>query len=177
MSERAIASPQVLPSGSRAHLEESYLARLALRFTEWAEKWFPDAYIFAAIAVIIVACAALLNGATPTAVAKSFGDGFWSLIPFTMQMAFIVIGGYVVATSPPAMRLIEGLAAIPKSGRSAIVFTAFVSLLTSLISWGFCAIFSGLLGARWRDARNCAWTTERRALPPMSALALPGPWA
>jgi short-chain fatty acids transporter len=105
MSERAIASPQALPSGFSAQPEESYLARLALRFTEWAEKWFPDAYIFAAIAVIIVACAALLNGATPTAVAKSFGDGFWSLIPFTMQMAFIVIGGYVVATSPPAMGL------------------------------------------------------------------------
>jgi short-chain fatty acids transporter len=145
MSERAIISSQALSSGFDAQPEESYLARLALRFTEWAEKWFPDAYIFAAIATIIVACAALLNGATPTSVAKSFGDGFWSLIPFTMQMAFIVIGGYVVATSPPAMRLIDGLAAIPKSGRGAIVFTAFVSLLTSLISWGFCAIFSGLL--------------------------------
>ncbi len=145
MSEHAIATPQTLSPGFGAQPQESYLARLALRFTDWAEKWFPDAYIFAAIAVIVVACAALINGATPTAVAKSFGDGFWSLIPFTMQMAFIVIGGYVVATSPPAMRLIDGLAAIPKSGRGAIVFTAFVSLLTSLISWGFCAIFSGLL--------------------------------
>jgi len=141
----SVATPQALSSGLDAQPRESYLARLALHFTEWAEKWFPDAYIFAAIAAIIVACAALLNGAPPIAVAKSFGDGFWSLIPFTMQMAFIVIGGYVVATSPPAMRLIDGLAAIPRSGKGAIVFTAFVSLLTSLISWGFCAIFSGLL--------------------------------
>ncbi len=141
----SVATPQARSSELDSQPQESYLARLALRFTEWAEKWFPDAYIFAALAAIMVACAALLNGATPTAVAKSFGDGFWSLIPFTMQMTFIVIGGYVVATSPPAMRLIDGLAAIPKSGRGAIVFTAFVSLLTSLISWGFCAIFSGLL--------------------------------
>ena len=30
--------------------------------------------------------------------------------PFTMQMAFVTIGGYVVATSPPAQRLIDRLA-------------------------------------------------------------------
>jgi short-chain fatty acids transporter len=151
----ATASGHAVPQGGVASIEtgiarapgqeEGYLARVALRFTDWAEKWFPDAYIFAAIAAIIVACAALLNGAAPTAVAKSFGDGFWSLIPFTMQMAFIVIGGYVVATSPPAMRLIDGLAAFPRTGKGAVVFAALVSLVTSLISWGFCAIFSGLL--------------------------------
>jgi short-chain fatty acids transporter len=30
-----------------------------------------------------------------------------------MQMAFVVIGGYVVASSPPAARLIDRLARIP----------------------------------------------------------------
>jgi short-chain fatty acids transporter len=124
---------------------EGALARVALRFTSWAEKWFPDAYIFAAMAVIIVGCAAVLNGASVQAVAKSFGDGFWSLIPFTMQMAFIIIGGYVVAVSPPAARLINRLAAVPRTGKGAVTFAAAVSLITSLISWGFCAIFSALL--------------------------------
>jgi short-chain fatty acids transporter len=31
----------------------------------------------------------------------AWGKGFWDLIEFTLQMAMIVIGGYVVATSPP----------------------------------------------------------------------------
>ena len=57
---------------------EGVLARAALGFTSWAERWFPDAYIFAALAVILVSGAALVNGATPLAVAKSFGDGFWT---------------------------------------------------------------------------------------------------
>ena len=48
------------------------------------------------------------------AVTKAFGDGFWSLIPFTMQMAFVTIGGYVVATSPPAQRLIDRFALHPQ---------------------------------------------------------------
>lgn len=74
------------------------LERLGIRFTAWAERWFPDAFIFVAIAVVIVALGALANGAPAAAIAKSFGDGFWSLIPFTMQMASVTIGGYVVAT-------------------------------------------------------------------------------
>ena len=96
---------------------EAALARLGLRFTDWAERWFPDAYVFVALAVAVVAAVAMLNGATPMAVAKSFGDGFWSLITFTMQMAIIVIGGYVVASSPPVAKLIDGLAALPRTRR------------------------------------------------------------
>ena len=42
------------------------LARLALRFTNFAEKWFPDAFVFVAIGVVMVTLAALANGATPT---------------------------------------------------------------------------------------------------------------
>ena len=74
-----------------------------------------------------------------------FGQGFWSLIPFTMQMAIIIVGGYVVATSPPVYGLIQWLAHIPKTPRGAIAFVAFFSMVTSLISWGFALIFSGLL--------------------------------
>src|SRR5580765_4001737 len=82
--------------------KEGLLARIAISFTAWAERWFPDAFVFVAIAVVIVAVAAMLNGASPLAVSRAFGDGFWSLITFTMQMAFVAIGGYVVATSAPA---------------------------------------------------------------------------
>jgi short-chain fatty acids transporter len=174
MSDHAQVIDSTLSHGVAAD-DEGFLARLALKFTNWAENWFPDAYIFAAIAAIIVACAALLNGASPSAVAKSFGDGFWSLIPFTMQMAFIVIGGYAVATSPPAMRLIEGLAAIPKTGKGAIVFTALVSLLTSLISWGFCAIFSGLLVRSL--ARRTDLRMDYRAAGAAAYVGLGATWA
>src|SRR5450759_3172369 len=127
------------------HSGEGALARLGLRFTNLAEHWFPDAYVFVCLAVAVVAAAAMLNGAAPMAVAKSFGDGFWSLITFTMQMAIVAIGGYVVASSPPAAKLIDGLAAMPRSGAGAVAFVAAVSMLTSLLSWGLSLIFSGLL--------------------------------
>src|SRR3712207_549278 len=112
--------------------EEGRLARVALRFTSWAERWFPDAFVFVAIAVVVVAGAALLNGAPAQAVAKSFGDGFWSLITFTMQMAFVAIGGYVVATSPPAQRMIRAIARWPGSAKGAVGLVAAVSMTASL---------------------------------------------
>ena len=110
---------------------EGLMVRVAVGFTAWAEKWFPDAFIFVAIAVVVVAAAALANGASPLAVSEAFGGGFWSLITFTMQMAFVAIGGYVVATSPPASRLIHAIARLPKSGPGAVGTVAAVSILAS----------------------------------------------
>ena len=85
---------------TRAATRAAWPSRLALRCADWAERWFPDAYVFAALGVAIVALAALGFGATPRATAEAFGKGYWSLIPFTMQMVFVVIGGYVLASAP-----------------------------------------------------------------------------
>src|SRR5690348_7695322 len=154
---------------------EAALARVGLRFTDWAERWFPDAYVFVCLAVAVVAAAALLNGATPMAVAKSFGDGFWSLITFTMQMAMIVIGGYVVATSPPAAKLIDWLAGLPRRGAGAVAFVAAISMLSSLLSWGLSLIFSGLLVRSL--ARRSDLRMDYRAAGAAAYLGLGATWA
>jgi short-chain fatty acids transporter len=155
--------------------EDGALVRIALRFTTWAERWFPDAFIFVAIAVVIVAAGALVNGAPVTAVTKAFGDGFWSLIPFTMQMVFVTIGGYVVATSPPAQRLIDQLALVPKTGRGAVGFIAAVSMISSLLSWGLSLIFGGLLARA--IARRTELRMDYRAAGAAAYLGLGATWA
>jgi short-chain fatty acids transporter len=124
---------------------DGWMARAALRSAAWAERWFPDAWVFAALGVIVVAAAVLAFGATPAATVNAFGDGFWSLIPFTMQMAFVVIGGYVLASAPGVARFIDVLARVPRTGRGAICFVGLISMLASLLSWGFSLVFGGLL--------------------------------
>jgi len=121
------------------------LARLGVALADWAGRWFPDAFVFALAAIIVVFAAGMLLGTATRDLVKYFGDGFWSLIPFTMQMAIIIVGGYVVATSPPVHRLIRWLAGIPRTARGAIAFVAFFSMATSLVSWGLSLIFSGIL--------------------------------
>ncbi len=124
---------------------QSFIARIAVRSCAFSERWVPDPFAVVVVVVAVVAIAALGIGASPVTVAKTFGDGFWSLIPFTMQMTFIVIGGYVTADSPPVQKLIKRLAAIPASGRGAIMMVGIFGMVLSLVHWGFSLVFSSLL--------------------------------
>src|SRR6201995_673867 len=155
--------------------QSSWFVRTALRLSAWAERWFPDAYVFAALAVIIVALAALAMRASPQDVAVAFGDGFWSLIPFTMQMAFIVIGGYVVATAPIVARFIDKLASVPRTGRGAVAYVALVAMLASLLNWGFSLVFGGLLVRAL--ARREELHMDYRAAGAAAYLGLGASWA
>nr|WP_202944802.1 TIGR00366 family protein [Beijerinckia indica] len=156
-------------------VREGWLEKVAIRVTAWSERWFPDAYVFALLALIIVALCALANGTPIEAVAQSFGDGFWGLIPFTMQMAMLVIGGYCVARSPAASWLIEALARFPQSARGTIVFVAIVAITTSLVHWAFSTVFCALLVrtlARREDLRF-----DYRAASAAAYLGLGAVWA
>jgi len=161
--------------GTTTPPRDGLMVRVAVGFTSWAERWFPDAFVFVAIAVVVVAAAAMAAGASPLAVSQAFGGGFWSLITFTMQMAFVAIGGYVVATSGPAARLIRRLAALPRTGVGAVGLVAAVSLFASLLNWGLSLIFGGLLVlalARRRELRM-----DYRAAGAAAYLGLGSVWA
>jgi len=121
------------------------LARLGGRIADLSEKYFPDAFVFALAAVIVVFGIGLALGEAPRALVSAFGEGFWVLVPFTMQMALIIVTGFVVASSRPCSRLIDALARMPKTPRGAVAFVALFSMLSSLLSWGFSLIFTGLL--------------------------------
>jgi short-chain fatty acids transporter len=120
-------------------------SRMAVRMADWSERWFPDALVFALAAIVIVFLGALVVRESPKDITKYFGDGFWELIPFTLQMVMVIIGGYVVASSPPIGRVIQRLARVPRTPRSAVAFVALLATSSSLLSWGFSLIFSSLL--------------------------------
>ncbi|MGN2245491.1 short-chain fatty acid transporter [Frateuria sp. GZRR35] len=155
--------------------QQGLFARAALRSAAWSERWFPDAWVFAALGLVLVALLALGFGATPATTVQAFGDGFWSLIPFTMQMAFVVIGGYVVASSPIVARLIDALARVPKGGRGAVCYVALVSMLASLLSWGFSLVFGGLLVRALARREDLAM--DYRAAGAAAYLGLGAVWA
>ena len=155
--------------------QPAWLERISLRCCAWSERWIPDAYVFAVLAVIIVAVAAMALGSPVTQTAKAFGDGFWSLIPFTMQMSFIIIGGYVVASSPPAARLIDKLAAFPRSGRGAVCWVAAISMMFSLLHWGLSMILGSLLVRAL--ARREELSMDYRAAAAAAYLGLGSVWA
>jgi short-chain fatty acids transporter len=152
----------------------SWLASAGLRLSAWFEIWFPDAFALALVAAVIVFTASVAVGASPVQAAEWFGAGFWDLVNFTMQMSMIIVTGYAVATAPPIYRVIRRMAAIPKTGRGAVAFVAVFSMLSSLISWSFSLIFSGLLA---REVAHRVRGADYRAVGAAAYLGLGSVWA
>lgn len=153
---------------------ETGLARLGLGLANWSERWFPDPLVFALAGILIVFLTGLCLRESASKLAIQGGKNFWTLVPFTMQMVMIIIGGYVVATTPLVNRLIVALAKVPRTGRSAIAMIALFSMLTSLISWGLSLIFSGLLT---REMARRVKGMDYRAAGAAAYLGLGAVWA
>ena len=161
---------QYVASGRR----EAGLARVGLALATWSERWFPDPLVFALLGILFVFLTGLCLHESASKLAVQGVKNFWTLVPFTMQMVMVIIGGYVVATTPAVNRLIAALARVPKSGRAAIAMIALFSMLTSLISWGLSLIFSGLLT---REMARRVKGMDYRAAGAASYLGLGATWA
>jgi short-chain fatty acids transporter len=151
------------------------LARVALGLTAWSERWIPDAFVFALVATVLVVLAGVgLTDTAPLAVVDAWGRGFWDLIPFTLQMALVIITGHVLATSRPVGRLIRAFAALPQSPRAAVAMVTVFALVSSWFNWGFSLIFSAVLA---REVARRVPGVDYRALAAASFLGLGSIWA
>jgi short-chain fatty acids transporter len=151
------------------------VARLAIALTAWSERWVPDAFVFALVGTLLVFIAALAaTASSPAQVVDAWGRGFWDLIPFTLQMALVIITGHVLATSRPMRAVIERVAGWPRTPRDAVALVTFFALASSWINWGFSLVFSAVL------AREVARRVERvdyRAVAAAAFLGLGSIWA
>lgn len=74
---------------------------LTVFFNRLVQRFLPDAFIFAILLTIIVFFLGLLfTESGPIEMVSYWGTGFWDLLAFTMQMALVVITGYVLANAP-----------------------------------------------------------------------------
>jgi len=152
--------------------------RFARRATALAERWMPDAFVFALGATLLAGAAAVLVDpavrATPLRVVDAWGEGFWTLIPFTLQMAMIIVGGYVLATAPPVFRVIARIAGRARTPKGAVLLVALVAMGTSLLNWGFSLIVSAILA---REVARRVPAADYRALGASAFLGLGTVWA
>jgi short-chain fatty acids transporter len=162
------------PQEKRAVTQEQPLVRFGLALANWSERWFPDPLIFALLGIVVVFIVGLWLHQSPSKLAIQGGKNFWTLVPFTMQMVMIIIGGYVVASTPIVYRAIRALAGIPKTPRQAVALVALFSMLTSLISWGLSLIFSGLFV---RELAHRVKGMDYRAAGGAAYLGLGAVWA
>lgn len=122
------------------------LSRLASRLARLSVRYVPDSLTIAIVLTLFTVLLALAVGqASPAQALKAWGDGVFTLLPLSMQIALIVFIGYVVAVSPWVRRALDALAGLPRSPRQAVAFAAAASMALCWINWGMGLIASAVL--------------------------------
>lgn len=122
------------------------LGRLALALTRWSERWIPSSFVIAVLLTAVTFALSLALTSTSLLDAIGYwGDGFWELLSFSMQMSLIMVSGYMVAVSAPVDRFLTRLARIPRSPRGAVAFMACFSMGLGLLHWGLSIVGSAVL--------------------------------
>lgn len=111
------------------------------------EKMAPDPYVFAVILTLATAVLAYSLTATKSAPAISLAwyNGVFNILTFAFQMVMVLVTGYSLATSPQIHKVLEKIAGLPKSPRSAVSLTILIGMAASWLNWGFGLVVAGLL--------------------------------
>ena len=132
------------------------IARLAQFFTQVVHRLLPDPLIFAILLTVLVFCTGLLTTPTqPTELLLIWGDGFWNLLPFAMQMCLVLVTGHALATSSPVRAGMTALAGRARTPAQGVMLVTLISGLACIINWGFGLV----LGAMF--AREVARRVEK----------------
>ena len=123
----------------------NFLSRPMVRIVD---RYLPDPFVFVLVLTLVAGLSAVLTqGTGPLEVVTFWGDGFWTLLTFSMQMLLVLVTGYMMASTPLVRRGLSALAGLANSPGSAILLVSFVSLAASWINWGF-GLVVGALFAR-----------------------------
>ncbi|WP_341501387.1 TIGR00366 family protein [Gallaecimonas sp. GXIMD4217] len=121
----------------------NWLVKGAVRLVE---RYLPDPYVIVLLLTLLVCTlAVLVQGQSPLQVARDWGDGFWNLLTFAMQMALILITGHMVASAAPVQRGLSALARRLPGPGAAIVTVTLVALAASWLNWGFGLVVGAFL--------------------------------
>ena len=115
-----------------------FRAQLALRLNNWTSRWIPSAFSIAVLLTLFtLAFAVIATEKSLTDCIRFWGDGFWELLAFSMQMTLIMVTGYIMVVSPIMNRLLRWVASIPKTPTGAVALTALVVHVACLDQLGF----------------------------------------
>jgi short-chain fatty acids transporter len=120
---------------------------IARLFTRVAERYLPDAFIFLFFITILVFVLGMFQGSGPVEIVGYWGDGFFDLLEFAMQVTLFVVLGFALANTPPVSRALKALAQLPRNEVQVIVVTVLVMMVCSWISYGF-GLVAGAIVAR-----------------------------
>ena len=129
------------------------ISTLGLRISAAFRRTAPDPFVLAVLLTLATFVLVLARTPTtfPAAVSLWAGtEGVWSagMLRFAMQMCLILVTGHALASSPPVSRLLDGLAAAPRSAPQAVALVALVAASLGVLNWGLGLIAGALMARR-----------------------------
>lgn len=115
-------------------------------FSKIVRRWLPDAFLFSVILTFMVFVFGMIfEGQSPANMVQYWGQGFWKLLAFAMQMVLVLVTGHTLAKTKVVESVLKSIAGIAKNPSQAIMITTFVALIACWINWGFGLIVGALL--------------------------------
>jgi len=97
----------------------------------------PNSFVIACLLTLVTFALVIgVAGKNPIAAEGYWTKGFWELLELTMQLALIVLTGYIVAVSPIVSRVLEYIAGLASTDRAAIALMGLVSMSAAWLHWG-----------------------------------------
>ncbi|MRG87336.1 short-chain fatty acid transporter [Salinibacillus xinjiangensis] len=115
-------------------------------FDRMVQRYLPDAFLFAVILTIIVfALGIAFTSSSPVDMVQFWGQGFWDLLAFAMQMSLIVVTGYILANSPLVKGILSKISTFANTPSQAILLVTIISSIACLINYGFGLVVGALI--------------------------------
>lgn len=132
---------------------DSLISRLISSLSDFFDsivrKFMPDPFIFAILlTVLTLLLGVFVERKTPAQMINYWGEGFWGLLTFAMQMVIVLITGYVLAQAPLIQRFLDRVASSVHTPRGAVILATLVGGLGSYINWGFGLIVGSIIARK-----------------------------
>ncbi|WP_060679448.1 short-chain fatty acid transporter [Virgibacillus halodenitrificans] len=114
-------------------------------FERMVQRFLPDAYLFAVIITFIVFVLGILfTDSSAFQMVEYWGNGFWDLLAFGMQMSLIVVTGYILASTKIVKGVLTKISKLANTPGQAILLVTFVASIACLINYGFGLVVGAL---------------------------------
>ena len=122
------------------------MKKAASFFTRLCEAYLPDAFVFSLILTLLVfIMGVIFTPHTTTQLVGFWGQDFWSLNAFAMQMVFVLLSGHMLATTPLMRKILLHLVSKINNEKQGLILIAVFSTIACYINWGFGLIVSGIM--------------------------------
>jgi len=108
-------------------------------------KYLPDPFIFAVILTFIAFGLGIsIAGQSSMQMVINWYKGFWSLLPFAMQMCLMVITPAALVAAPSVHKWVDAFADKPNNGKQAALYVALLSCISAMVHWGLSLIIAAI---------------------------------